>query len=166
MTNRRIIDVDITDRADDRVPSWDTASGTHHYVVPSPPPLTTHVASLASDQTIGAGDTVTDATGVSVTCAAGTWIFFAHASFLIAATTGYAGLMIRTGTATPDTEAMARGVTGALNVSLSCFTDPIVLAGSTTYKLAVQMSGTTGKVFADPLGVAAKATRLLAIQVA
>lgn len=35
MTERRIIDVDLTDRADGKVPIWDTAAGTHLYGDPA-----------------------------------------------------------------------------------------------------------------------------------
>lgn len=34
MTTKRIIDVDITARADGKIPGWDTAAGTHLYVAP------------------------------------------------------------------------------------------------------------------------------------
>ena len=46
MTARRMIDVDVTDRADGKVPIWDTAAGTHLYGDPSSVALgawTTHV---------------------------------------------------------------------------------------------------------------------------
>lgn len=41
MTQRRVIDVDITDRADGKVPIWDSGSNTHVYEAPSGVPAGT-----------------------------------------------------------------------------------------------------------------------------
>ncbi len=55
MTNKRIIDVDTTDRADGKVPVWDTASGTHVYVSASGSVAADTLWDAAGDLAVGSG---------------------------------------------------------------------------------------------------------------
>lgn len=55
MTNKRIIDVDTTDRADGKGPVWDTASGTHVYVASSGSVAADTIWDAAGDLAVGTG---------------------------------------------------------------------------------------------------------------
>lgn len=55
MTNKRIIDVDTTDRADGKVPVWDTASSTHVYVSASGSVAADTIWDAPGDLAVGSG---------------------------------------------------------------------------------------------------------------
>lgn len=131
------------------------------------PTLSQATVALASDQTIGSADTATNVTSCSLSLAAGTWLLIATAEMLVDTAGGYGGIWIcKNDNSGIIGQGFARGATSALNITLACH--GIATPGATTtYKLRAQMSGTTGKVLVDPLGIgAAVGTRLTAIRLA
>lgn len=129
------------------------------------PTLSRSSVDLASDQTIGSADTPTDITGCSLSLVTGTWLLLAYANFLINTAGGYGGLTICNNANTVFAEGFTRGATSALNQNAFCAT--LITNGSTTtWKIRAQMSGTTGKVTVDPLGVGGAGTRLIAVRLA
>jgi hypothetical protein len=161
--------IDITDRADGRVPAWNDADQIHKYVEPaSVAGLDYETATLGSDQTIAAANTVTDITGVSVTLDPGSWLIFGMALFKRGSTDSIIALHM-TDAANAQIAAARGGVTSAATntfTHLQTFA-PVVIASATTYKLRARfVSGTTGVITNSDSLLGGSCTRIMAVKIA